>query len=237
MPPHPVLRPVPTRSSSRREPVETVDAWVRRVGLEDRRRRARLDFSPPVGEQPTRWAPDPDWEIQLFIALDEVAAECVLRDLRRFSRRRQRRPIWVSTNSAGGLAGAGIAIYSLLREALQQGFEVNVMVYGLGNSAASLVVQAASEGGRFIAPDAWMLIHAPYWSSPRPPTRDDRRQVRQMKRQFCEIYAARTGKTVDRLMRDTRRQLHMNAYDALAYGLVDHIEGLPQRPAQIGRAA
>ena len=38
-------------------------------------------------------------------------------------------------------------------------------------------------------------------------------------------------------MRDTRRQLHMSAYDALAYGLVDHIEGLPQRPAQIGRAA
>ena len=216
------------------EAVETVDDWIRRCSQEDRRRRARLDFSPPVGERPTRWAPDPDWEIQLFIALDEVAAECVLRDLRRFGRRRRRQAIWVSTNSVGGLAGAGIAIYSLLREAVQQGFEVNVMVYGLGNSAASLIVQAASPGGRFMTLDAWMLIHAPYWSSPRPPTRDDRRQVRQMKRQFCEIYAARTGKTVDRLMRDTRRQLHMNAYQALAYGLVDHIEGLPLVPAAIG---
>ena len=55
-----------------------------------------------------------------------------------------------------------------------------------------------------------------------------------MGRQFCEIYAARTGKTVERLMRDTRRQLHMNAYDAFAYGLVDHIEELPLLPAKIG---
>ena len=114
------------------------------------------------------------------------------------------------------------------------GFDVNVMVYGLGNSAASLVVQAASPGGRFITADAWMLIHAPYWSGAEAPTRDERRKVRQMKRQFCAIYAARTGKTVDRLMRDTRRQLHVNAYDALRYGLVDHIEGLPSLPATIG---
>ena len=81
---------------------------------------------------------------------------------------------------------------------------------------------------------SWMLIHAPYWSGAEGPTRDERRKVRQMKRQFCAIYAARTGKTVDRLMRDTRRQLHVNAYDALRYGLVDHIEGLPSLPATIG---
>ena len=139
-------------------------------------------------------------------------------------------------NSCGGLAPAGIAIYSLLREAVRNGFEVNVMVYGIGNSAASLVVQAASPGRRFIMTDGWMLIHSPYWSGSEPPTRDERRKVRQMKRQFCAIYAARTGKTVDRLMRDTRRQLHMNPYDALKYGLVDHIEGLPLLPAAIGGA-
>ena len=120
-----------------------------------------------------------DWEISLVgSSIDESAAAYVLKRLRLFARRRTRQPIWVSTASAGGLAGAGIAIYSLLREAVADGFEVNVMVYGLGNSAASLIVQAASAGRRFIMPDGWMLIHAPYWSSPTPPTRDDRRMVR-----------------------------------------------------------
>lgn len=68
----------------------------------------------------------------------------------------------VRDSSASGLAGAGIALYSVLREAVAKGVEVNVTVYGLGNSAASLVVQAVSEGCRFMTTDAWMLIHSPY---------------------------------------------------------------------------
>jgi hypothetical protein len=36
-------------------------------------------------------------------------------------------------------------------------------------------------------------------------------------------------------MRDTRRQLHLNAYDALRYGLVDQIEGLPLLPQRMVR--
>ena len=183
------------------QPIEwggDLNAWCRREHEKQLQRDARLDFSPIVKEHPKLWRPDPDWEIWLFMSLDEYAAKSVLRQVRNFSRRKTRKPIWVSLNSAGGLAGAGIAIYSLLREMVVKGFEVSVMVYGCGNSAASLALQAASEGRRFIKPEGWILIHSPRWSSPQPATRDDRRMVRQMKRQFCEIYAGRTGKSVDR---------------------------------------
>ena len=71
-----------------------------------------------------------------------------------------------------------------------------------------------------------MLIHSPKWIGKEPPNVGERKQVRQFRKQMCEICARRTGKSVDRLMRDTRRDLHLNAFDALNYGLIDRIDGI-----------
>ena len=50
-------RPAPPPVSVVPEPVETIDSWCRRLNAEDKKRRERLDFSPPVGERPPTWTP------------------------------------------------------------------------------------------------------------------------------------------------------------------------------------
>ena len=206
-----------------------LDRYCRRINAERlERERQTLDFSPHYKSPPKIWKPDDDRLLALFMSIDPLCAAMTYEFLRKMTVGSWKdEPIWLSVNSYGGHAQSGVAMYESIREVVQRGVRVSVMVYGYGNSAASLVVQAASEGCRFAMESSWMLIHPPKWIGKQPPNAGERKHVRQFRKRMCEIYAARSGKTVDRLMRDTRRDLYLNAFDALKYGLIDGIDGVP----------
>jgi len=141
------------------------------------------------------------------------------------------RPMTLYINSAGGNVTDGLAIHDAIREIVSRGIEVTIVVQGMAYSMGSVVLQAASEGRRLSYPHSWIMIHEPAkwagWQSTSAAAQHLDR-LKQMQAQIYEILAIRSGKPLQKIIRDTKRtDFYLDAKKALEYGLIDGIvEGL-----------
>jgi ATP-dependent Clp protease protease subunit len=137
------------------------------------------------------------------------------------------RPITLYINSAGGNVTDGLAIHDSIREVVKRGVEVTIVVQGMAYSMGSVVLQAASDGRRLAQPHSWIMIHEPAkwagWQSTSAAAQHLDR-LKQMQTQIYQIMAARSGKTLAKIIRDTKRtDFYLDAKMALEYGLIDGI--------------
>jgi ATP-dependent Clp protease protease subunit len=137
------------------------------------------------------------------------------------------RPITLYMNSAGGNVTDGLAIHDAIRQIVRRGIEVTIVVQGMAYSMGSVVLQAASEGRRLSLAHSWIMIHEPAkwagWQSTSAAAQHLDR-LKQMQAQIYEILAARSGKPLAKIIRDTKRtDFYLDAKKALDYGLIDGI--------------
>ena len=137
------------------------------------------------------------------------------------------RPITLYINSAGGNVTDGLAIHDSIRQLVARGIEVTIIVQGMAYSMGSVVLQAASEGRRLSLPHSWIMIHEPAkwagWQSTSAAAQHLDR-LKQMQGQIYKILAARSGKPLAKIIRDTKRtDYYLDAKMALEYGLIDGI--------------
>jgi ATP-dependent Clp protease protease subunit len=137
------------------------------------------------------------------------------------------KPITLYINSAGGNVTDGLAIHDAIREIVSRNIEVTIIVQGMAYSMGSVVVQAASAGHRLSYPHSWIMIHEPAkwagWQSTSAAAQHLDR-LKQMQAQIYEILAKRSGKPLQKIIRDTKRtDFYLDAKKALEYGLIDGI--------------
>jgi len=137
------------------------------------------------------------------------------------------RPITLYINSAGGNVTDGLAIHDSIRQLVHRGIEVSVIVQGMAYSMGSIVLQAASSGRRVALPHSWIMIHEPAkwagWQSTSAAAQHLDR-LKQMQAQIYEILARRSGRPLQKIIRDTKRtDFYLDARKALEYGLIDAI--------------
>ena len=137
------------------------------------------------------------------------------------------RPITVYINSAGGNVTDGLAIHDAIRQVVHRGVEVTIIVQGMAYSMGSVVLQAASDGCRLALPHSWIMIHEPAkwagWQSTSAAAQHLDR-LKQMQTQIYQILAARSGKPLAKIIRDTKRtDFYLDAKKALDYGLIDKV--------------
>jgi ATP-dependent Clp protease, protease subunit len=137
------------------------------------------------------------------------------------------KPITIYINSAGGNVTDGLAIHDAVREIVSRNIEVTIIVQGMAYSMGSVVLQAASTGRRFSYPHSWIMIHEPAkwagWQSTSAAAQHLDR-LKQMQVQIYEILANRSGKPLQKIIRDTKRtDFYLDAKKALEYGLIDGI--------------
>jgi ATP-dependent Clp protease protease subunit len=137
------------------------------------------------------------------------------------------RPITLYINSAGGNVTDGLAIHDAIRDIALRGIEVTIVVQGMAYSMGSVVLQAASPGRRLALPHSWIMIHEPAkwagWQSTSAAAQHLDR-LKQMQTQIYEILAKRSGKPLQKIIRDTKRtDFYLDAPKALEYGLIDAI--------------
>jgi ATP-dependent Clp protease protease subunit len=137
------------------------------------------------------------------------------------------RPIRLYINSAGGNVTDGLAIHDVVREIISCGIEVAVIVQGMAYSMGSVVLQAASDGRRLALPHSWIMIHEPAkwagWQSTSAAAQHLDR-LKQMQGQIYEILAKRSGRPLQKIIRDTKRtDFYLDAKKALEYGLIDGV--------------
>jgi len=137
------------------------------------------------------------------------------------------RPITLYINSAGGNVTDGLAIHDAIRQIVNRGVTVTIIVQGMAYSMGSVVLQAASEGRRLSLPHSWIMIHEPAkwagWQSTSAAAQHLDR-LKQMQGQIYEILAKRSGRPLQKIIRDTKRtDFYLDAKKALEYGLIDGI--------------
>jgi ATP-dependent Clp protease, protease subunit len=137
------------------------------------------------------------------------------------------RPITLYINSAGGNVTDGLAIHDSIRQIVGRGVEVTIVVQGMAYSMGSVVLQAASDGRRLAQPHSWIMIHEPAkwagWQSTSAAAQHLDR-LKQMQAQIYDILAARSGRPLKQIIRDTKRtDFYLDARKALEYGLIDAV--------------
>jgi len=127
-------------------------------------------------------------------------------------------------NSPGGSITAGMAVYDTIKIITSP---VKIVVTGMAASMGSILLSAAKKGNRYIYPHARVLIHQPLISGRMVgPASDINIQAMEMEKlriELNQILATASGQTYDKVAKDSDRDFYLNAEEAIAYGLADHI--------------
>jgi len=127
-------------------------------------------------------------------------------------------------NTPGGSITAGMAVFDTMRLITSP---ITIIVTGMAASMGSILLCGASKGRRFIYPHARVLIHQPLISGrfigPATDINIQAREMEKLRTELNEILSHASGQTMEKVTLDSDRDFYLNAKEAVAYGLVDHI--------------
>ena len=125
-------------------------------------------------------------------------------------------------NSPGGEVYAGLAIYDAVQHVRP---DVSTICFGMGMSAAAMIVAAGAPGKRFALPNAKMMIHQGSAGFRGAPSDIDihAREVLSVTRRMAEIIAQHSSRGAEQVMQDIDRDNFMSPDEAVAYGLIDDV--------------
>jgi ATP-dependent Clp protease protease subunit len=132
------------------------------------------------------------------------------------------REIDLYVNSPGGSAYAGMAIYDAMQHVKP---DVRTICYGIGMSAAAMILAGGAPGKRFALPHAKMMIHqgsAGFRGAPAD-IQIAAVEIAETTRQMAEVIAHHSGRDVEQVLLDIDRDRFMTPAQAVEYGLIDGI--------------
>ena len=166
--------------------------------------------------------------------LDDAGGNAIVAQLLLLEAEDPRRDIALYINSPGGSPTAMFAIYDAM-----QALEPDVATWCLGQAASAGATLLASgvAGKRHALPNARILLHQPHGGL--QGTSEDIRihaaEFARTRRRQEEILAEHTGQPLERIVADLDRDFILEAEDAKAYGVVDHVDA-PKR-LRVARSA
>jgi ATP-dependent Clp protease protease subunit len=125
-------------------------------------------------------------------------------------------------NSPGGSVTAGMAIYDTMQHVKPA---ISTICMGQAASMAALLLAAGTKGKRFALPHARILIHQPLGGVQGQATDIDiqAREILRMREELNRILVHHTGRSLDKIQRDTDRDFFMTAEQAREYRIVDEV--------------
>ena len=125
-------------------------------------------------------------------------------------------------NSSGGSITSSLAIYDTMAFIRP---DISTICTGIAGASAALLLAAGSKGKRLCLPNARVMLHQVYGRAEGPSV-DIQIRAREIERQkelINELIARHTGKRSSTVSRDTDRDFHLTAEEAIAYGLADQL--------------
>ena len=157
----------------------------------------------------------------IFGEIDQKMAERVTQQLLLLSAISQD-DIKIIINSQGGHVESGDTIFDMIRFVTPK---VKIIGTGWVASAGALINAAAPVKQRYSLPNTRFLLHQPLGGI-RGSAQDlaiEAKEILKMRRRLNEIFAQQTGQPLEKIERETDRNLWMSAEEAKDYGLVGHI--------------
>ncbi|HZD00866.1 MAG TPA: ATP-dependent Clp protease proteolytic subunit [Actinomycetes bacterium] len=160
--------------------------------------------------------------IFLGTPVDDTSANLVMAQLIHLESEDPDKDISLYINCPGGSVTALLGIYDTMQYVR---CDVSTTCLGWAASAAAVILAAGATGKRYALPHSTVLLHQPSGGA-QGHSADIDIQAREILRQHAlvnEILARHTGRTVERIRRDTDRDFILDAGQALEYGLVDEV--------------
>jgi ATP-dependent Clp protease protease subunit len=133
-----------------------------------------------------------------------------------------KKEIGLYINSPGGVVTAGLAIYDTMQYIRAP---VSTLCMGFAASMGSLLLMAGEPGSRVCMPNARIVLHQPsggYQGQASDMARHAEDIIR-MRQRIYELYAEHCGRSMDEVAATLDRDNFMDAREAMAWGLVDHV--------------
>ena len=161
--------------------------------------------------------------IFLWGPVEDTNARTIVEQLSYLSGDNPQMPVHFYINSPGGMVTAGNAIHDMMLH-----IPAPVYTYCLGHAAsmAAILLSAGAKGNRYIFPLAEVMIHQPSmggFSARSWEIEIHAKQIAKAKETSARILAANCGKDMQRILDDFDKDYWMNAQEAVAYGIVDHV--------------
>ncbi|MDC7122899.1 ATP-dependent Clp protease proteolytic subunit [Cellulomonas fimi] len=168
--------------------------------------------------------------------IDDGVANVVIAQLLHLQSESAELPIHVYVNSPGGSLTALLAVYDTMQYVRPP---VATFCLGQAASAAAVLLAAGTPGQRHVLEHARVLLHQP--SGGAEGTAADLEiqaaEIQRLRGQVEQILSRHTGQPVERLRRDTDRDLILTAEQAVEYGLADRVVAtLKDAPAALPAA-
>jgi ATP-dependent Clp protease protease subunit len=160
--------------------------------------------------------------ILLGSPIDDEVANLVIAQLLFLEAEDPEKTVHLYINSPGGSVTAGLAIYDTMQYVRS---EVATICLGQAASMATWLLAAGARGKRMALPNSRIMIHQPMGGFQGQAADVDiqAREILKLRQRMNEILAAHVGKSVEQIAKDTERDYHMSAEEALAYGVIDQV--------------
>ncbi|HEX6386291.1 MAG TPA: ATP-dependent Clp protease proteolytic subunit [Anaerolineae bacterium] len=131
-------------------------------------------------------------------------------------------PIRMYINSPGGYVYAGMAIYDTMQ---QVDCPVSTVAVGYTASFGTVLLTAGAKGMRYALPNATIHMHQPLGGAQGQATDIDiqAKEILRLRSTLNNILSHHTGQSIERIEKDTDRDIFMTAQEAMEYGLVDEV--------------
>lgn len=133
-------------------------------------------------------------------------------------------PINLFINSPGGSVSAGFGIIDCMHGILSP---VHTHAFGMAASMAAVILANGAIGNRSVSSNAEVLIHQPLMGNLQGQASDieiTAKSLVRTKEVLCRNLAMSTGKTFDEVERSIDRDKHLNAEEAVSFGIADLVK-------------
>lgn len=160
--------------------------------------------------------------IMLGTPINDQVANAIVAQLLFLAREDPSKPIRMYINSPGGQVYAGMAIYDTMQ---QVECPVSTVAVGFTASFGTILLTAGTKGMRYALPNATIHLHQPLGGAQGQATDIEiqAQEILRLRSDLNRILSFHTGQPIEKIERDTDRDLYMNAQQAKDYGLVDNV--------------
>lgn len=154
--------------------------------------------------------------------IDDHIANLIIAQLLFLESEDPEKDINVYVNSPGGSVTAGLAIYDTMQYIKP---DVTTLCMGQAASMGAVLLSAGTAGKRYALPNSRVMIHQPLGGM-RGQASDmeiQAKEILKMKDLLTNMLAKHSGQDPAKVMADSDRDYFMDAAEAKAYGLVDHV--------------
>ena len=160
--------------------------------------------------------------IMLSDEVNDVTASLVVAQMLFLEADDPDKDIQLYINSPGGSITSGMAIYDTMQHVKP---DVSTICVGMAASMGAFLLTAGAKGKRYALPNSTIMIHQPLGGARGQATdiKIHAEWILKIKDKLNRMLSEKTGQPLARIEQDVERDYFMDAEEAKAYGLVDHI--------------